>query len=175
MQITPEDYEKEVLCWLSNASGKGKVELCLSHRQKVEGHGGDYEIDIVGEFSLLGGAAMRILVECKRHRRPVERDAVLAFANKIQDTDSQKGMMFSTAGFQQGAIEFAESRRIALVTFVDGKFNYETRSIRTNQEASGWVDFPRYGGVFLTMNGIAIGIRSVGFDELDPIVEWIKA
>lgn len=175
LEISPEDYEREVLRWLYNASAEEGLDVCLKHRKVVGGHSGDFQIDITGEFSVFRGAVIKVLVECKRHGRPVERDDVLALAMKIQTTDSQKGMVFSTSGFQRGAIQFATSCGIALVTLVDGKFNYETRSMGTDQEPSGWVDLPRYMGLFLTMNGTAIGIRSVGFDELDPIVEWIKA
>ena len=175
LEISPEDYEREVLRWLYNASAEEELEVCLKHRKVVGGQSGDYQIDITGELSVFTGAVIKVLVECKRHGRPVERDDVLAFAKKIENTASHKGLMFSTAGFQRGAIAAAKPEGIALVKFVDGKFNYETRSIGTDQEPPGWVDLPRYMGLFLTMNGTAIGIRSVGLDELDPIVEWIKA
>ena len=175
LEISPEDYEREVLRWLSKASAEEGLDICLEHRKVVGGQSGDYQIDVTGKFTVFKGAAIKVLVECKRHGRPVKRDDVLAFAKKIENTESHKGMMFSTSGFQRGALAAAKPEGIALVTFVDGKFNYETRSAGTDQEPPGWVDFPRYGGMFLTMNGMAIGIRSVGFDELDPIVEWIRA
>ena len=175
LEIYPEEYEKVVLRWLSNASTEGKVKLCLRHRQKIEGHGGNYEIDVVVEFSLFGGAVIKVIVECKRHRRPVERDDVMAFAMKIQTTASHKGMMFSTSGFQRGAIKFANSQGIALVTFVDGKFTYETRHQGPTQDPPSWVDLPNYAGLFFIDGGNGFQIRRVTIDELDPIVEWIKA
>ena len=175
LEISPEDYEREVLRWLSNASAEEKIEVCLKHRQVVGGHGGDYQIDIVGEMYVFRGTVIKLLVECKRHGRPVERDDVLAFAKKIENTASHKGMMFSTAGFQRGAIKFAKSQGIALVTFVDGKFTYETRHQGPTQDPPSWVVLPKYAGLFFIDADNGFRIRRVTIDKLDPIVEWIKA
>ena len=170
--ITPGDYEKEVLKWLSKFSGNPEFHPRLSHRSIVRGHSGEYQIDVVGEFSVFGGAVVKVLVECKRHNRPVERDDVAAFATKIQDTASHKGMMFSTAGFQKGAIELAGSKGIATLTFIDGGACYETRSWIPTQTPPNWLDLPEYGICFLRVEGTAIRTGWVTADQ-KPIVQWI--
>lgn len=173
LDISPEDYEREVLNWLSEAWGTAGTTVEFVHQQKVEGHGGDYKIDVTGEFSVLGGATIRILIECKRHKRPVERDDVAAFVAKIRDTSSHKGMIFSTSGFQRGAIKLANSEGIAAITFMDGQANYVTRSLGPAQTPPSWVEFPKHGGCFLTIKGDAVHTSWVAIDRLDPIVQWI--
>lgn len=175
LEISPEDYEREVLRWLSNASAEEGLEVCLKHRKVVGGQSGDYQIDVTGEFSVFRGAVIKVLVECKRHGRPVERDDVMAFAMKIQTTASHKGMVFSTAGFQRGAIKFAKSQGIALVTFVDGQFTHETRHQGPTQDPPSWVNLPKYAGLFFIDGDNGFQVWRVTADELDPIVEWIKA
>ena len=69
-----------------------------------------------------------VLVECKNQTRPVERDEVMVLESKIRDVNAQKGMLFSTSGFQSGAIEFASAKHIATVSIVEGKWLYETRA-----------------------------------------------
>lgn len=173
LKISPEDYEREVLNWLSEASGNAGTTVELVHQQKVEGHGGDYKIDITGEFSVLGGATIRVLIECKRHKRPVERDDMAAFVAKIRDTSSHKGMIFSTSGFQRGALKLAKSEGIAAITFLDGQANYFTKSIGPTRTPPSWIKFPKHGGWFLTTEGDAVHSSWVDVDRLDPIAEWI--
>ena len=173
LKISPEDYEREVLHWLSETSDIAGTTVEFGHRQMVEGHGGDYEIDITGEFSVLEGATIRILIECKRHKRPVERDVVAALVTKIRDTSSHKGMIFSVSGFQRGALELAKSEGIAAITFVDGQANYFTKSLGPTQTPPSWDEFPKCGGWFLTMEGNTVHSSWVAIDRLDPIAQWI--
>lgn len=175
LDISPEDYEREVFRWLSKVSAEEGLDICLEHRKVVGGQSGDYQIDVTGEFTVFNGAVIKVLVECKRHGRPIECDDVLAFAKKIENTESHKGMMFSTSGFQRGAIAAARSEGIALVTFVDGKFTYETRHQGPTQDPPGWVDLPRYAGLLFGGGDNGFQIRRVTIEDLDPIVEWIKA
>ncbi len=95
--------------------------------EKIAGAGGEYAFDVVVRFSRFGGAEFTVLVEWKRHRDAVKRDLVLILDRKLMDVEAHKGMMFSTSGFQKGAIEFASQNGIALLTFRDGRAIYETR------------------------------------------------
>ena len=174
LKISPEEYEREVLNWLSEASGNAGSTVEFVHQRMVEGHGGDYKIDITGEFSVLGGAVIRILIECKRHKRPVERDDVAAFVAKIRDTSSHKGMIFSTSGFQRGALKLAKSEGIAAITLVDGQANYFTKSMGPTRTPPSWLEFPKHGGWFLTTKGDAIHTSWVASDRLDPIAQWLQ-
>lgn len=49
-------------------------------------------------------------------------------ADKLSSDRAHKGMLFSTASFQKGAIEYAASRRIALVHFTEEGPVFETRA-----------------------------------------------
>jgi restriction system protein len=40
-------------------------------------------------------------------------------------------MIFSTSGFQKGALEYAAAHGIATITFIDGKSTYETRAMNS--------------------------------------------
>ena len=172
IRVSPDEYERQVKRWLSDVSKAEGREIRWELRKIVEGHGGDYEIDVAAELTLLGGAVVRLLVECKRHLRPVDRDDVLAFAMKIQDTGSHKGLMFSTAGFQRGAIKFAQSKNIATATFNDGRANYHTKSVGPSQPPPSWVTFPRYAGCFLATGPTGVSMRWFHSELLDPLTEW---
>ena len=174
IHITPEEYEKQVCSWLSNAAKKDGNNIRWLHREVVEGQGGDYQIDVTGGISLLGGATLRILVECKRWRRPVERDHLLALAMKVQDTASHKGMVFSTAGFQRGALEFAKSKGIATLILTGGSANYFTRSLGPDRALPTRSAFPPYGAWFVTRGETGVSRSWVASDLLDPIIDWIS-
>jgi restriction system protein len=68
-----------------------------------------------------------VLAECKDHARPVEREDVQVLADKLRAAGAQKGMLFSTNGFQKGAIDYARSHGIALIRIIEGALTYETR------------------------------------------------
>ena len=68
-----------------------------------------------------------VLVECKDHTRPVDREEVQILADKKRAAGAHKGMLFSTNGFQRGAIAYAQKHGIALVRVLDGALTYETR------------------------------------------------
>jgi restriction system protein len=48
-----------------------------------------------------------MLIECKRHKEKVKRDLVMVLHQRLQSVGGQKAMLFSTAGFQTGAVEYA--------------------------------------------------------------------
>ena len=114
VDISPEEYERQVCAWLKGCDSSIESSE-VAHRSVVQGTSGEYEIDVVVRFRLFGGAELLILVECRRRGRRIERDDVMAFHSKLQDTGAHKGIMFATAGFQSGAIEYAERQGIATV------------------------------------------------------------
>lgn len=125
--ITPERYEIEVANELRRLGGD-LAEFTVTHRGRVEGMDGEYEMDAVARFTALGEARFMVLVECKLTGRPVEREVVQALYAKLQSTGAHKGIVFSTAGFQRGAIEYAEKHGIALVHFTDGTSAWGVKS-----------------------------------------------
>lgn len=48
--------------------------------------------------------------------------------SRLRDVNAQKGIIFSTSGFQSGALDFAAAKHIATVAIVDGKWLSQTRA-----------------------------------------------
>lgn len=117
--LTPAEFELEVKQML-DATGLGLKDFRTVHQELIRGVDGDYAIDVTGRFSALG-VDFLLLVECKYHKENIKRDTVLELHSKIQSTGAQKGILFSTSGFQSGAIEFAKAHRIALIQVSDGR------------------------------------------------------
>jgi restriction system protein len=172
--VTPVEYEEQVVEWLRR-SGPDLVSFDVTHLRHMEGAGGDYEIDAVAEMSLFGGARIVILVECKRHNRPVERDAVAALWAKLQDIGAHKAVMFATCGFQSGALTFAMAHGIATVAFVEGRFTYETRSLDQVVEPPPWAGIPRFCGLFLTETDSGICSATIDNERLDELQIWLRS
>lgn len=124
--LSPVEYEKAVAEML-RASEHGLSGFEVTHREVMQGQDGEYEIDVVARFTALGGD-FKVLVECKHHKSPVKRDVVQVLKDRLHSTGSQKGMIFSTSGFQSGAIEYAKAHGIALMRFEDGSTTYLARS-----------------------------------------------
>ncbi len=179
-QVTPKEYEQQVVAWL-RASGSRLEKFEVKHLKHLPGGGGDYEFDAVAEFTILNGACIIVLVECKRHSRPVERDYVLALWAKLLDVNAHKAMIFATCGFQSGALQYARSRNIATVTFTEGTFAYETKILNGPQQLPPradlppWVDLPRFVGIFVRRDDDEV-IRCTRIDyKTELITEWLNS
>jgi restriction system protein len=104
------------------------------------------------------GAHFLVLVECKDHSRPVEREDVQVLADKVRAAGAQKGMLFSTNGFQRGAVEYARSHGVALVRVIEGALTYESRGLPVDglrPEPPPWAKIPPFVGqlIWLADNG----------------------
>jgi len=125
LHVTPEAFEKMVVSFLRQLRGR-LHEFTVEHRHSISGPDGDFELDAVARFEALG-AEFLVLVECKHHGSPVKREAVQVLRDKVRSLAAHKGMLFSTGGFQKGAIEYAIAQKIALVHYTQGGPMYETR------------------------------------------------
>src|SRR5438132_1552588 len=96
--LSPDEFEQEVerLLW---TSGLDLKDFRAQRREKLTGPYGVYEIDVTARFEALG-ADFLVLVECKHHKRKVERELVQVLHDRIGAVGAHKGIMFSTAGFQ---------------------------------------------------------------------------
>jgi restriction system protein len=113
MSMTPDEFEEFVREKLA-ALGRGLTDLKVDGKRVLPGLEGEYEIDASARFNAFGDAEFVVLVECKRHMRPVERDVVITLEGKLHSLGAHKGMIFSTSGFQSGAIDYATAHGIAL-------------------------------------------------------------
>ncbi|GBF18219.1 mrr restriction system protein [Arenibacter sp. NBRC 103722] len=151
--ISPTEFEKLIYDYLSNL-GKDLNSFQSTHNLLIEKPDGNYQIDVYAEFNVFGGQ-IKVLIECKKYKNSVKREIVQLLYDKLRATGAHKGMIFSTSGFQSGAIKFAEVHGIALVKVFDGKLNYSTKS-GTSEPISlpDWIDFAKYQGEFTYGNSI---------------------
>ncbi|MBO1319377.1 restriction endonuclease [Acanthopleuribacter pedis] len=131
LSMAPKDFELWVKQVLENEFSIEKFEA--KHLDKIPGHDGVYEIDVSCRFSI-GDFEFLMLVECKHHRHPIKREVVQTLHAKMQSVGAQKGIVFTTSRFQEGAKTYADAHGIALVTVCDGRLALSARS--QNFEAS---------------------------------------
>jgi restriction system protein len=126
-RISAVEYEQLVKATLD--AGVSKEELLQyesRHLEAISGADGEYTFDVTVRFRNMTGDHL-VLIECKRHRRKVERELVMVLYGKIQSVGAQKGMLFSTAGFQSGAVEYAQQHGLALVRLDETETEWITR------------------------------------------------
>ncbi|HQX50797.1 MAG TPA: restriction endonuclease [Planctomycetaceae bacterium] len=172
--ITPNAYERQVVDWLRHA-GSGLKDFRVDHLVHRTGAGGEYEFDGVAEFTLFDGAKIIVLVECKRYKEPVKRDVVLIMHAKLHDVGAHKGMIFSTSGFQRGALAYASMHGIATVTFIEGKLLYETRSAGPSDDPPSWLNLPAFAGLFLAEEEGKIAVSTIDGEHLDVLSDWLAS
>lgn len=174
VEITPKEFEIQVKDWLQRNSDE-LMNFRITNLKKVEGAGGEYEIDAVAEFEVLGGASIIVLVECKYYKSPIKRDTIMILDAKVRDTGSHKGIIFTTSSFQSGALKYAEKNGIATVIVQDGQAAYETKSFSTNSTPPSWYPNYKYIGWMTTIN--EEGNEShhlIADDYKDAIEKWLK-
>jgi len=131
INLTPKQFEEEVENLLIKL-GVGLVEFKVQRLENIDGADGSYEIDVTARFEALG-VNFLVLIECKHHKNPIKRDVVQVLFDRLRAVGGHKGMIFSTARFQRGAIEFARAHGIALVQVADGLTSFATRSYEAPQ------------------------------------------
>jgi restriction system protein len=142
--LSPSEFEEAVKAIL-DAVGVPLKDYESAHLASLTAVDGDYIIDVSVSFSALGTDFL-VLVECKHEKRRTERQDVQILHTKIQSLGAQKGMIFSTAGFQEGAVQYAESHGIALVQIARGETTYFSRSMESPKPPPDWLQIPKYVG-----------------------------
>jgi restriction system protein len=175
INITPEEFEQQVKAWLAKSCDDLKS-FTITHRENLEGRSGEYEIDAVARFEIFGGAEIVVLVECKRYKNPIKRDVVMLLNQKLQEIGAHKGMVFSTSGFQSGAINFATEHRIATITVQDGKTNYHTKSYGPDVVPPPWVHISKFIGWFTDIGPNGFEHYSLVDDNnrIEPLAAWFE-
>ena len=126
INLTPKQFEQQVEKLLRKL-GVGLTVFKVQRLEKIDAADGVYEIDVTARFEALG-ASFLVLIECKHHISPIKREVVQVLFDRLRAVGGHKGMIFSTARFQKGAIEFAQAHGIALVQITDGRTMYATRT-----------------------------------------------
>jgi hypothetical protein len=173
-EILPEEYEKQVFGWLCAAGGiLDKFEV--KHLRHLSGAGGDYEFDAVAQFTILSGAQIFVLVECKRYGRPVEREKLLSLWAKMQDVKAHKAIIFATCGFQSGTLKYANTYGISTVSFVEGAFLYETRGAGPSGSPPSRDGLPDYAGIFMGQKDGRISCSTIDLKSTEVMSKWLQS
>lgn len=127
--ITPTEFE--IVCrdtLKAYAEKEALQDFLIIHDKKIEADDGIFQIDIYCEFNALG-AKFKVIVECKRYRRPVEREKVIALHAKVSSIGANKGILISTSGFQTGATQYAEKHGITLIQIAEASIQYISNAV----------------------------------------------
>lgn len=177
VSITPTEFEKQVEAWLERGSD-GLKKFRVSHRKMLKGPGGQYEIDVVAEFEALGGASIIVLVECKHYNSSnrIKRDTVMTLHAKVQDLGAHKGILFSTSGFQKGALQYARAHGVATVHVQDGaSIGYETKELGSAPQRPPWVPEYKYVGWLVTLTDEGNESRHLVADDYHEAIRgWLN-
>lgn len=111
---------------------------------------GTYDFDATVR-SEMAGITFLVLVEAKRHKDPIRREHVQVLHSKLQSVGPQKAVMISTAPYQSGAVTYARTHGIALVTVTGGRFTYQTKAAMDvpypiREQAADWFGLPTFVG-----------------------------
>ena len=144
LEITAADFERLVRDWILKQGGE-LTSLEVTHDVKVEAYDSTYQIDVQAKFQAFAGAEFIVLIECKKYRNAVERELVQVLHDKVRSVGAHKGMLFTTTGFQSGAIKYARAHGIALVSIIDCASTYYTRSASpVDAKPPAWLNLPKF-------------------------------
>lgn len=92
----------------------------ISHNVKVPGldSGVSRQVDVLIE-DRVGQFPVRIAIECKDHKSPVDVPVVDSFRGLLSDTRISKGVLVCPGGFTKGALEYAKKHQIETYRPID--------------------------------------------------------
>lgn len=129
--ISPIDFEVFCMETLKTYAEREKLhDFSIAHNQKINTHDGNYQIDVIGEFTALG-TKIKVIVECKKYTRPVGREEVSVLHSKQHSLGANKSILISTTGFQSGAVRYAQEHGIALIQIINESVKYIQGSAET--------------------------------------------
>jgi hypothetical protein len=109
------EYEKlvrDIYKALHNSEGLNTVNVL--HDIKIEGKSGcKHQIDVYWEFDAVG-ESYKVAIECKNYKDKVEVGRVRDFFGVLHDIGNIKGIIVTKAGYDSGALKFAEYYNISL-------------------------------------------------------------
>ena len=174
-EITPTEFEKLVLAWLRRCADDANQQIEAEHIGVVQGAGGEYKIDVLVRLTVFGGGVITVLVECKHQVRPIEREDAMVLEAKLRDVGAHKGMLFSTSGFQKGALQYAAAHGVATVAVVCGKWLYETKAAGSGPaEPPPWVRLDPYAGIRMTPTDKGVSCHAIDLAHVDALREWLS-
>lgn len=171
------EFERLVAELLREA-GRDLPDFRLEQQEIVKAPDGQYRIDVTLRFSQMG-AQFVVFVECKDHTRPVAREDIQVLADKKRAAGAHKAILFSTNGFQRGAIDYAKSHGIALIRVLEGALTYETRSwpqTGPRPAPPPWVHIPAFIGQLVCLGDDAkIHVSVVEPGETNALAQFLAS
>lgn len=167
MEMAPAEFE-EAVRFLLEQYPEGVHNTTVCQGEKI----GEYVCDIVVRFEALGFNFVAI-GECKRHKNPVKRNVVQVLHDKIRELGAHKGIVFSTGGFQRGAIEYATKHGIALVEVMEGRFTLKAKSMQTGGEVPkppAWLNIPPFVAYVVWAEGDSTRFADLAFVGLSGLL-----
>lgn len=163
LEITATEIERLVRDWIVKQGGE-LTSLEVTYDAKVEAYDSTYQIDVLAKFQAFAGAEFTVLIECKKYRSAVERELIQVLHDKVRSVGAHKGMLFTTTGFQSGAIKCAKAHDIALVSIIAGAATYETRSAYpVAAQPPAWLNLPKFALWHVGENDAgSISMKSLG-------------
>ena len=117
--MTATEFETICLSILSRYAEEEELkDFIIVHDKVIKTSDGSYQIDVYAEFTAFG-SKIKVLCECKKYKRKVDREKVAVLHRKLESIGAHKGILISVNGFQSGAIAYAKAHGIALIT-MDG-------------------------------------------------------
>ena len=103
--INPIEFERFCLKTIEAYAKKERLtDFEIKHNQKVEASDSTYQIDVLAEYTALG-CRHKIIIECKRYSRSIERKVISELYAKTLSIGAQKCILISTSGFQSDAVK----------------------------------------------------------------------
>jgi hypothetical protein len=169
-QITPAEFEEFTTSLFTALEETGSItDLRVQSHEIIKGVDGTYDFDATVRFRI-ADMEFLILIEAKCHKNPIKRELVQVLHQKLQSVGANKAVLVSTAPFQRGAVEFAITHGVALVTVTEGRFTYLVRhggksDPLTREEAAESLGVPLFVG-----HGYSAGDKpgSVRVTEISP-------
>jgi hypothetical protein len=94
-------------------------QLEVQHDVKVQGIGTRHQVDVYCKFQL-AGHDQQIIIQVKKEKTPAKQSDLLAFQGVLDDIPGQpRGIFVTHAGYQAGALSYAEAKGIALVQLME--------------------------------------------------------
>lgn len=111
-----DKYESLIQYVYQQLSWANDREIEVKRNQKLKGKSGnEHQIDVYYEFEQ-NGIKHKVIIECKNHKRKVDKGMVQSFKSVLDDIGNATGVFASYKGFQSGAERFAQYHDIELVS-----------------------------------------------------------
>lgn len=124
----------------------------VTHDDKIRGNSGRLRKCDVTISLKVGTTTILVVIDCKRHKRPVKMKYIEAFSGQLKDVNANAGIVIANTGFDAGAKGVAPQLNIVLQSYRDA--NEEDWSKVLGQ---GWVVWPTVNVEFLK-----VFVRPVG-------------